>query len=145
MDAITKFVRANGGRMSKIRKALIKILINAKCLISRQEILSKLKKQKINPNRSTFFREMLFLNANSIVSKNTISGVNYYEILQGHHHHLVCLDCSSIKKIDMEKHLVAQEKRIEKQNKFNILSHTLEFYGRCLACRQAGKKCNDSL
>lgn len=111
------------------------MLVEAECLMSQADILAVLKKQQIRPDRSTIFRELLFLTKNNIVIKNTISGVDYYEIPQDHHHHLVCINCNSIKKVEIDNHLERQEKQIAKQNQFNIINHSLEFYGYCRNCQ----------
>ena len=81
-DNIYKTIRAKGGRISKVRKALVEILLGSDCLMSQSEILIYLKKQKINPNRSTIFRELLFLAKNNIIIKNNISAftINPYEM-----------------------------------------------------------------
>lgn len=128
-------IRAQGGRITKIRKETVRILLEANCLLSQADILVRLRKRKIHPNRSTIFRELLFLAKNHITIKNTISDINYYEIPQDHHHHLVCLGCNAISKVELGNHLAAQEKIIAKQKKFTIINHSLEFYGYCRKCR----------
>ena len=134
-DNIYKNIRDQGGRITKIRKEIVQILSEADCLMSQVDILVYLKKQKMCPNRSTIFRELLFLTKNSIVIKNNISGIDCYEILKDHHHHLVCISCNSIGKVEIGNHLEKQEKQIAKQNKFNIINHSLEFYGYCRNCQ----------
>ena len=134
-DAIYKNIRAQGGRITKVRKEIAQTFCEADCLMSQADILAYLKKQKIYPNRSTIFRELLFFTKNNIIVKNTISGIDYYEIPQDHHHHLVCLKCNSIEKVEIDDHLAKQERQISKQNKFNIINHSLEFYGICKFCQ----------
>lgn len=135
LDIIFKKIHAQGGRITKVRKEVVRILSETECLMSQADIFAQLKKLKIEPCRSTIFRELFFLTKNNIVIKNTISGVDYYEIPQGHHHHLVCLGCNSIKKVEINNHLKKQENQIEKQNQFNIINHSLEFYGYCRNCQ----------
>ena len=138
-----------------------------------------LKKMKLEPNRSTIYRELKFLVANNIIVKNIISGISYYEISpsyrnfqfnslearktkkegyiynknsshnqgcssqlnQGcshqdhHHHHLICLKCNKIIKVEMTNQLVIEEKRLAKKNNFNIVNHSLDFYGYCQKCQ----------
>ena len=134
-DSIYKNIRAQGGRITKVRGEIVQILCKADCLMPQADILACLKKQKMNPNRSTIFRELLFLTKNNILIKNNISGVDCYEIQQDHHHHLVCLNCNSIIKIEVGGHLAKQEKQIAKRNKFDIINHSLEFYGYCRNCQ----------
>jgi Fur family ferric uptake transcriptional regulator len=108
---------------------------NEECLISSNDLLSQLKMLNVNPNRSTIYRELQFLTKNNVIIKNTISGVDYYEMPHDHHHHLVCMGCNSIIKVEISNHLEKQEKQIAKQNKFNIINHSLEFYGYCNKCQ----------
>jgi Fur family ferric uptake transcriptional regulator len=81
------------------------------------------------------YRELKFLTNNGVVIKNTISGTDYYEISKDHHHHLVCLKCKNIDMVEIGNHLKKQEKEIAKKNKFNIINHSLEFYGYCHKCQ----------
>ena len=144
MSPIYKTIQLFSGRLTKTKKAIIDILSESHCFLTKQELISKLKIRKIKPNRSTIYRELQFLTKNNIVIKNTISGVNYFEMPQGHHHHLVCMGCNSITKVEIGNYLEKQEKQIAKRNKFNIINHSLEFYGYCYKC-QAHFNLNKSL
>lgn len=135
MNTIHKTIQSSGGRLTKTKKAIIDVLSENYCLLSKQELVEKLKIRKIKPDRSTIYRELQFLTNNHIVIKNTIAGTDYYEIQQDHHDHLVCMSCNSISRVDIGNHLEKQEKQIAKQNKFNIAHHSLEFYGYCHKCQ----------
>lgn len=135
-DHIYESIRARGGRITKIRKEILEILSSRDCLLSQTDLLLFLKKKALLPNRSTIFRELLFLVKNNIAVKNTISGVDYYEIPHGHHHHhLICLKCRAISKVEIDDHLKRQTKQIASLNKFEIINHSLEFYGYCRKCQ----------
>jgi Fe2+ or Zn2+ uptake regulation protein len=136
IDTIHKNIQLKGGRLTKIRREIIQILFESACLLSGADILIKLKKREIQPNRSTMYRELVFLTQNNIVIKNTIAGVDYFEIPQDHHHHLVCISCSAIQKVDIGIHLEKQEKQIARENQFKIINHSLEFYGYCRNCQR---------
>jgi len=135
MNTAYKIIKVSGGRLTKIKKAIIDVLCENHCFLSKHELVEKLKIKKIKPDRSTIYRELQFLTNNNIVIKNTIAGTDYYEIQQDHHHHLVCMNCNSISSVDIGNHLEKQEKQIAKQNKFNIIHHSLEFYGYCHKCQ----------
>lgn len=171
-------IKASGGRLTKLRQALIEIMLKGDCLISSSKLLLCLKKAKLEPNRSTIYRELKFLVANNIIVKNIISGTSYYEISpsyrsfeissleackekneaynykknfashnnsashnQGsshkdhHHHHLICLKCNKIIKVEMENQLAQEEKKLAKKTNFNIVNHSLDFYGYCQKCK----------
>jgi Fur family transcriptional regulator, ferric uptake regulator len=135
MNKINKNKPFSVGRLTKIKKAIIDILSENHCLLSKAELINKLNSIKINPNRSTIYRELQFLTKSGIIIKNTISGIDYYEIPKDHHHHLVCLGCNRIDKVKITNQLEKQEKQIAKQNNFNIINHSLEFYGYCRKCQ----------
>lgn len=135
MNQILNKIKAQGGRVTKVRKAILEILSRVDCLMPYQELTNKLVNYKLRPNRSTMFRELIFLTSHQIINKNVIGGVDYYEVTPDHHHHLVCVKCHEIKKVDLGRHLAKQEKRIAEQNKFNIINHSLEFYGHCRDCQ----------
>jgi Fur family transcriptional regulator, ferric uptake regulator len=135
MNTIHKTIQSSGGRLTKTKKAIIDILSENHCLLAKVELVEKLNIKKIKPDRSTIYRELQFLTKNNVIIKNSISGIDYYEVPQDHHHHLVCMGCDSISKVEIDNHLEKQEKQIAKQNKFNIINHSLEFYGYCQKCQ----------
>jgi len=135
IETIYKTIKSKGKRLSKVRKAIIGILHQSPCLLSTSEILACLKSHKIEPNRSTMYRELMFLAKNNIVIKNTIGHKDFFELPTDHHHHLVCTNCNAIKKVVIGRHLHKQEKQLEKENGFVIKSHSIEFYGLCRNCR----------
>ena len=135
LSVISRKIRLKGGRLTKTRKAIVEILFDSGCLLSSSDIISRLKKRKIRPDRSTMYRELIFLAQNDIIVKNTIANKDYFELPKDHHHHLVCVDCNSIQKVIIGDHLQKQEKKIEKESHFQIISHSLDFYGRCRNCQ----------
>jgi len=135
MNKVHKTIKLFGGRLTKIKKAIIEILLEDCCLLTKQKLVQRLKIKNIKPNRSTIFRELSFLTKSNLIIKNTITGIDYYEIPKDHHHHLVCLGCNSINKVEFGNYLKKQEKQIAKQNKFKIINHSLEFYGYCHKCQ----------
>lgn len=131
-----KKIREKGGRLTKIRKAVVDILFDSGCMLSSSQIILQLKKKKINPDRTTIYRELLFLLKENIIQKNTALNKNYFEILKDHHHHLVCLSCNSFKKIKVNNNLTKKENKIGKKNNFKITSHSFDFYGLCHKCQK---------
>jgi Fur family ferric uptake transcriptional regulator len=135
MKTIHEKVKMCGGRLTKTKKAIIEALLECSCLLSKSDLVAKLETGGINPDQSTIYRELQFLTKNNIVIKSTIGGIDYYEIEKDHHHHLVCLKCNQIQKVEMEHHLAQQEKKIATENRFDIINHSLEFYGYCQKCK----------
>lgn len=135
MTEIHEAIRASGGRLTKTREAIVGMLSESGCLMSKADIVAGLGKRKIVPDRSTVYRELVFLSENAIVRKSVLAGTEYYEIPDSHHHHLVCLKCHSIEKVEMRDQLAAREKSLARKSGFAIISHSLDFYGYCHRCR----------
>lgn len=135
-EQIYKNIKGKGDRITKVRKAIIEILFNSGCMLSLKEISLKLKEKKISPNRTTIYRELLYLLKESIILKNTTLKKSYFELIKDHHHHLICLNCNSFQKIKVESELIKKEKEISKKNKFKIINHSFDFYGTCHKCQK---------
>jgi len=121
--------------MTKIKEGIIDALSENDCFLSKQELIEKLKSKKIKPARSTIYRELRFLIANRIIIKNTIKGIDYFEIPQNYHYHLICLKCGKISQVRINNFLKNLEKQIAKQNNFNIIYHSFNIYGYCHQCQ----------
>ncbi|MFA5886562.1 MAG: transcriptional repressor [Patescibacteria group bacterium] len=128
-------VKSLGGRLTKVRQAVLKYLIKTKKPISALEIMSYLSQHGLNVNRTTVYRELSFLVKNQLAQEVRLIGqATRFELSGEHRHHLICLKCRKIEMINLAENLIAQEKKIKKTKKFKITSHALEFYGLCKKC-----------
>ncbi len=134
MEKFYNEVKNKGGRITPIKKAIIDYLISKECLITTEQIKTHLISIKLNPDRSTIFRELRSLSNDGIIVKNSINGTDYYEIPLHHHHHLVCLKCKKIMKIELHDQLTRLENELAQNNNFIITGHFLEFFGHCQKC-----------
>jgi Fur family ferric uptake transcriptional regulator len=90
-------------------------------------------------NLATVYRAMHLLEEMGMVKRFDFGdGTARFELVgegeDGHHHHLICRQCSSVVEID-ECFPAALEKKIARQNGFARLTHTLEFFGVCPECQ----------
>jgi len=123
-------------RFSAVRNFILEFLTSSSKPLSAFDLQKMLKLNKLSVNKTTVYRELDFLkNQNSIEEFKLDDGIRRYEILSYHHHHTVCTKCGEIKCVELNKDLESQEKKIEKNNKFKIISHSLEFYGLCHKCQ----------
>lgn len=64
----------------------------------------------------------------------------FYELEEGHHHHLVCTTCGRVEDID---HLDTEDLSkiaLKKSKNFaSIKSHSLEFFGQCIKCTESSE------
>ena len=104
--------------------------------LTTRDIILKLKQNHLNPNKTTVYREIEFLN-----NLGLITGVDFgegkkrYELTRKHHHHIICIKCKTIKDISLEKDLGLDSSKIIKTTGFKPISHSLEFFGLCKNCQ----------
>jgi len=132
-------LRQAGARLTKNRKAIVELIFAGDGPISAIEIGKALKKKNIVVNKTTVYRELDFLMKRELVREVKLEArKSYYEsALMEHHHHLICNACGKVKKIrskGLEKKMMEIEKAQYKKG-FEILDHSLEFFGRCQQCR----------
>jgi Fur family ferric uptake transcriptional regulator len=69
-------------------------------------------------------------------------GVARFELLcegdDGHHHHLVCTECSEVVEIE-DCCMLAHEEEIARRNGFKRVTHRLEFFVVCPACQRTSR------
>jgi Fur family ferric uptake transcriptional regulator len=134
-------LRQQGFRSTQIREAILDLMLKSNKLLSCQEIQKHL---KLKANKTTFYRELQLLKDKRVIEELKLDdGVRRYEMSSRHHHHAVCIKCRKVKCVELNKDIKSQEKEVEKNNKFKIISHSLEFYGLCQKC-QAVKNKNDT-
>ncbi len=133
---ILELLRAQGFRITKIRKLIVEIFANSKEPISAVDIVSEFQSQGIKVNKTTIYREI-----SSLISIGVLKEISFgdstkrYEISSdSHHHHLICIKCHKVEDVDLHADLDSEEKRIAKEKNFSIQSHSLEFFGLCQSC-----------
>jgi Fur family ferric uptake transcriptional regulator len=126
-----------GERITVTRTALIEILAAAKKPLSVPELLEALGKRKRTANKTTLYRDLTRFQRQGIVNEVRLNErQTRYELADdGHHHHLVCTSCDKIEDVHLSGELDKQERDIEKQTKFKIQRHALEFFGLCHSCQ----------
>lgn len=135
IESILQTIKKSGGRITKVRQAVVEILSSAHKPVSTVELTQKLKKKKIVADRTTVYREIIFLVSNNIIRRVQLENdVKYYEVVGEHHHHLVCTSCHSITEIMLDDHMEEQKRKIWKKEKFKVVEHALEFFGLCTRC-----------
>jgi Fur family ferric uptake transcriptional regulator len=125
-----------GQRFTRTRKNIFEAIEHFNKPVSVQDIFSYLKKQKEEIDLTSIYRNLELMRKAGIVDIILFGeGKKRYElkIISEHHHHLVCEKCGDVEDIEMqEKNLL---KDVEKQSKFKVLKHSLEFFGLCQDCQ----------
>lgn len=118
-------------RITPARVKIIQILCSIPSPIAAETLV-----KKVNINKTTAYRELKFLLKNRFIQEADFGdGTKRYELKElKHHHHLICLRCKSVQDISFDENLEWEEKRIKKNQKFQVLRHDLEFFGYCHNC-----------
>jgi len=131
-------IRAAGRRMTRTRQAVLTVLESTRYPLSPVEIHAQLKKKNVAIDPVTVYRNLAALKELGLVTQLELhhEGRFRYEIKQGrdHHHHIRCNSCGRIADLLMcpLKKLTAV---IEKETRFIVGDHSLEWSGWCPKCQ----------
>lgn len=130
-------LKGKGYRITKTRKAVLSILMTEAKPLSADELIKKLRQNKLQPNKTTVYRELETLSLGGFVKEIQLgTRSRMYEITSlGHHHHLVCTKCEKVEDISIKNDMMMFEKNIMKKTSFKVLDHSLEFFGLCARCQ----------
>jgi len=131
-------LKAAGKRMTRTRKAVLSVLEASKLPLSATELFGHVKKEKIAIDLVTVYRNLTALKELGLVTQLELhqEGQFRYEIKAGreHHHHIRCKTCGRI--VDL---LLCPLKKltelIERETRFVVGDHSLEFSGWCPKCQ----------
>jgi Fur family transcriptional regulator, ferric uptake regulator len=128
-----------GERITLVRTGLIDVIAKTKKPISVSEILETLAKRDLTVNKTTLYRDLRCFKKLGFITEIQLNERQVrYELAElDHHHHLVCTSCNRIEDVELKEDLDKQERVIEKQTKFKIQRHALEFFGLCHTCQTA--------
>jgi len=129
MELIIDKLKKSGYKITNGRKAVIEYLFKYRKPVSLKEIKNEIK----DIDFSSIYRIINLLLKLKIVRKVNF-GEKYlrYELEDEnfrHHHHVVCIKCGCIKKIDF-----CFVEKMEKETNYKILDHNMEFFGLCPNC-----------
>lgn len=93
--------------------------------------------KSLKVNKTTVYRQLeKAINDGVVVEVDFGDGKKHYELSnKGHHHHIVCNNCGKTECVEVKADLESEQKNLEKKTKFNILAHSLEFFGLCPSCK----------
>ena len=126
-------IRSHGGRVTKIRRALIECLAATSCLLTDKELTIGLRERGIRPHRSTLFRELRYLLSIGVIERRRVAGDDSYELTGHEHQHLVCVRCEKVEKAHLDKEARAITERLAR-SRFRALG-SIDVYGLCGSCR----------
>lgn len=136
--SVTDEIRASGKRMTRTRQAVLDLLESTKYPLSPAELYACLKKRNVAIDPVTVYRNLHALKAIGLVRRVKLHQEEQfrYEMKGGreHHHHIRCKSCGKIEDLLLcpLKKLTAM---IQKETRFLVGDHSLEFSGWCPKCQ----------
>ena len=124
-------------RTTRQRTAVLAVLDDLDSFRSAQQIHAELARRGDSVGLSTVYRCLTALAADGDVDSLLLDdGESVYRRCTGakHHHHLVCRTCGAT--VEVEGPTVERwAEKVAAEHGYDDVSHTLEIFGRCAACR----------
>jgi Fur family transcriptional regulator, ferric uptake regulator len=134
---LTERLRRRTRKVTGQRLAILQILHRQPRPLSIKEVFTRLGRHGCD--LATVYRSMHLLEEAGMVRRFDFGdGLARFKLVaegdSGHHHHLVCVECTAIVEIE-ECFPPEWEARIAQANRFKRVTHRLEFFGVCPRCQ----------
>jgi len=131
-------VTGTGVRATRQRAAITELLDSLDEFRSAQELHDELRRRGENIGLTTVYRTLQAMSAARLVDTlRTDTGESVYRVCSGqhHHHHLVCRNCGATVEV-AGREVEAWAAEVAVEHGFSDVSHTIEIFGTCAACRR---------
>ena len=129
-------MKAVKAKISKRQEQILEILKNCDDELTGQELHRELITGDKEMGLTTVYRNLQVLMKNGLIrSRHLPTGEVLYTPVERDIHHLTCVQCGETSKIDGCPVKDLHEPK-QVNNKFQLLFHTLEFFGLCQNCYQ---------
>lgn len=134
---IDRALRDRGITATRQRRLLARILLSQAGHIAAEELHARARAADPRIGLATVYRTLgLFKSRGLVAERDFGEGWRRYEGGGGaHHDHLVCLRCGKVVEFDVSQIESLQEK-VAAEHGFDTVSHRMELYGYCAACRR---------
>jgi len=133
-------LRELGLRVTPLKQGILKILGKGNGPLSIPDIQARLKKMKLNPNKTSLYRELETLaNVNVVEETQLFQDLRTYELKKkgGHHHHFICEVCKEVfdfQNEQLERTIIKIGKSLKRKGHLSK-DHHLNLYGLCASCQ----------
>ncbi len=133
---LVSVLRKEGYRVTPQRRDILAVMTKSDSHLSPSAIYNKVVEKHPGIGLITVYRLVdVLLKLNLVCKVDGKGGAGYLlRHPQGHHHHLVCIDCGKV--VDFSNcDLEELERELAVKSGFVIGEHLLEFRGKCRFCR----------
>ena len=135
LETILDLVRANGGRITSPRRAILQALIDHEGEHPTAELLTQtIQRQQPDVHESTVYRFLDDLERLGVVEHAHLGhGPAVYHFADEDHHHLVCEECGIVVQVDASV-FAAMRRRVADEFGFVVDERHFAILGRCREC-----------
>lgn len=139
MPELAERLRKQSRKLTGPRQAILDVLRRQRHPLTNKEIHEALPDG--NCDLATIYRSMHMLEEMKMVKRFDFGdGVARFELLvegdDGHHHHLICVQCAEV--VEIEQCFARElEEKIAAGNGYKAITHKLEFFGICPGCQDS--------
>jgi len=139
-DTRIQRIRESGNRLTHARLMVLQAIEEFSGHPTSADVLAAVERLDAGVGRASVFRTLDLFTQLSIIRPTYVdaSAPQYVLLPEGHHHHIVCLNCNRTIEFD-ECGLGELEARLEDELGVRLTGHLLEFYGVCAACQGASR------
>lgn len=141
-EKLKRYLNENNLKTTQQRNRILEIFVDRNRHMTPEEVLEAVHPQVPSVGLATIYRTMkLLVKAGVAHERRFADGLLRYEIaVEGEHHdHIICLDCGKI--VEFEDDLIEERQhKVAKEKGFEIRSHRLDLYARCLSFPTCSQK-----
>ncbi|KUO66386.1 MAG: Fur family transcriptional regulator [Gracilibacter sp. BRH_c7a] len=147
LKEFNRVLKEKGYKFTSQRQHVFEVVVeNDGEHLNSQEIYELVRKKYPEIGVATVYRTLALLEEMKLIyGVDFEDGFRRYEIVKDdkehRHHHLICLECGSIKEGENDL-LGTIEEEILRKDKFKVTNHKVKFYGYCDKCLKIMEKNN---
>lgn len=135
LDSVLEKLRKSHLRVTEPRKAILRCLTQNHGPFSAEDMHKRITRKVCD--LATVYRILTSLESVGVIRRCEFGdGIARYELTQPedhHHHHVICTQCKKVEPLDDCE--LDEIDRIARRRGFADVSHSLEFFGLCPACK----------
>jgi len=136
IDVLEQYISENKLKITKQRRAVLKVFLECKNHVSVEELYNIVLKTEPKIGLATVYRTLALLTKSGLALEMDFGdGQKRYEssYKSVHHDHMLCTECGKI--LEFNHPLIEKyQEEVAKQKNFKITSHKLALFGLCQDC-----------
>jgi len=135
-ERLRRYLKSKGMKSTRQREIIADEFFKAGQHITTDELYKRITRKHKDIGYTTVYRTLKLLRDSGLAVEQVFTdNITRYEpmVSGGHHDHLICLRCGSIREFEDEQIEKLQD-RIARRHGFRPISHRMELYGYCKKC-----------